>query len=92
MSLRWDASARPLDTDRPAVGVRIALAVLRGYKILISPLFTGACRFHPPCSTYMAEAIRVHGVVHGGWLGLVRLSRCHPFGSSGYDPVPPRRD
>jgi putative membrane protein insertion efficiency factor len=92
MSPRWDASARPLDADRPALGVRLALGVLRGYKIVISPLFTGACRFHPSCSTYMADAIRVHGVVRGGWLGLVRLSRCHPFGSSGYDPVPPRRD
>jgi hypothetical protein len=74
------------------VPVRTALALLRVYKVVFSPLFTGSCRFHPSCSTYMAEAIRVHGVVRGGWLGLVRLSRCHPFGSSGYDPVPARRD
>jgi uncharacterized protein len=90
MSPLWDASARSSGADRPSVGVRAALRVLRVYKLLLSPLFTGACRFHPSCSNYMAEAIQVHGVVRGGWLGLVRLSRCHPFGSSGYDPVPAR--
>ncbi len=72
----------------PGVAARVALTVLRGYKLLLSPVFTGACRFHPSCSSYMAEAIRLHGVIRGGWLGLVRLSRCHPFGSSGFDPGP----
>jgi uncharacterized protein len=71
---------------------RLALGVLRGYKLLVSPLFAGACRFHPSCSTYMAEAIRTHGVVQGVWLGIWRLARCHPLGSSGFDPVPPRRN
>jgi len=73
------------------MAARAALAALRAYKLLLSPLFTGACRFHPSCSTYMAEAIRLHGVTRGGWLGLRRLARCHPFGSSGFDPVPGRR-
>ena len=68
--------------------VRAVLVLIRGYKILVSPLFTGACRFTPSCSEYMAEAVARHGVLRGGWLGLVRLSRCHPLGGHGVDPVP----
>jgi len=47
------------------------------------------CRFLPTCSDYALEALRRHGALAGTWLSLRRLSRCHPFGSSGYDPVPP---
>lgn len=67
-----------------------ALGVLRAYKLLLSPLFIGSCRFLPSCSDYTAEAIRRHGVLAGGWLGLRRLGRCHPFCAGGHDPVPPR--
>jgi putative membrane protein insertion efficiency factor len=67
---------------------RIVLSLLKGYKILISPLFTGSCRFQPSCADYMAEAVTVHGVRRGVWLGIVRLTRCRPFGGHGYDPVP----
>jgi putative membrane protein insertion efficiency factor len=70
--------------------VRAALLVLRGYKLLLSPLFTGACRFTPSCSDYTAEAIRRFGVIRGSWLGVRRLSRCQPFCAGGHDPVPPR--
>jgi hypothetical protein len=90
MSRLLDACA----TDRRPVeglAVRAALAALRAYKLLLSPLFTGACRFHPSCSTYAADALRAHGLVAGAWLTVRRLARCHPFGGSGYDPVPPRR-
>ena len=80
------ADCDPAPGSAPGVAARVAITVL------LSPVFTGACRFHPSCSSYMAEAIRLHGVIRGGWLGLVRLSRCHPFGSSGFDPVPGRRD
>ena len=73
-----------------AIGVRVALVLLRGYKLLISPLFTGSCRFVPSCSDYMAEAIRTYGVRTGIWLGLKRLARCQPFCAGGHDPVPPR--
>jgi putative membrane protein insertion efficiency factor len=73
------------------VSVRIALAVLRVYKLIVSPLFTGACRYTPSCSTYMAEALVEHGLMHGTWFGVRRLARCHPFGGHGYDPVPSRR-
>lgn len=78
---------------RPAEGlaVRAALAALRAYKLLLSPLFTGACRFHPSCSTYAADALRAHGLVAGTGLAVCRLARCHPFGGSGCDPVPPHR-
>ena len=68
----------------------LVLACLRAYKLLISPLFTGCCRYHPSCADYMAEAVRTHGSVRGTWLGLRRLSRCRPFGGHGFDPVPPR--
>jgi putative membrane protein insertion efficiency factor len=68
-------------------GARVVLSLLKGYKILISPLFTGSCRFQPSCADYMAEAVRLHGVRRGVWLGIVRLTRCRPFGGHGYDPV-----
>lgn len=80
--------ARAPETPRPLV--RGALRLLRIYKLVLSPLFTGSCRFAPSCSDYMAEAIRVHGLARGSWLGTRRLLRCHPFGGHGFDPVPPR--
>jgi putative membrane protein insertion efficiency factor len=64
-----------------------AFALLRAYKLVLSPLLPSACRFHPTCSDYMKEAIEKHGVVKGVGLGLRRLSRCHPFHQGGFDPV-----
>ena len=75
----------------PSFAVRAALAVLRTYQVLVSPLFAGACRYSPSCSDYMAEAMREHGFTRGAALGVMRLLRCHPFGGHGFDPVPPRR-
>jgi putative membrane protein insertion efficiency factor len=92
MSRAWDGSVRQRDRGEIRLPQQLALGALRAYKLLLSPLFTGACRFHPSCSTYMADAIRTHGVVDGMWLGVRRLARCHPLGSSGFDPVPPRRN
>lgn len=66
----------------------IVVALHRAYKVLISPLFTGACRFEPSCADYMRDAVLTHGLLHGAWLGLRRLARCHPFGGHGFDPVP----
>lgn len=66
---------------------KILIALLKGYKWFISPLLPSACRFHPTCSEYMAEAIQRHGVASGIWMGLKRLGRCHPFHEGGYDPV-----
>ncbi|MCX6545152.1 MAG: membrane protein insertion efficiency factor YidD [Acidobacteria bacterium] len=71
-----------------SVPVRIVLGVIRSYKRLVSPLFTGSCRYLPSCSDYMAEAVERHGAIVGICLGLGRLGRCHPFGGSGLDPVP----
>jgi hypothetical protein len=64
------------------------IGILRGYKRVISPLLPSACRFHPTCSEYMREAIEVHGPARGVWLGMKRLSHCHPFHAGGFDPPP----
>ena len=64
------------------------VGLIRVYKIAVSPLFPGACRYYPSCSSYMAEAVELHGPLKGVWMGLRRLGRCHPFGRHGYDPVP----
>jgi hypothetical protein len=68
------------------------LAALRAYKLLLSPLFTGACRHVPSCSDYAAEAVSTHGALGGSWLAVKRVSRCRPFGTWGFDPVPPARE
>jgi putative membrane protein insertion efficiency factor len=73
----------------PCLAVRAALFALRCYKSYLSVLFSGACRFEPTCSQYAYEAIERFGVLRGIWLGIKRLSRCHPFSKRfGYDPVP----
>lgn len=65
------------------------LGLVRVYQVLLSPLMGGRCRFEPSCSRYAAESLRTHGAFRGCWLAAVRLAKCHPLGSSGYDPVPP---
>lgn len=65
----------------------LALTLLRFYKRWLSPMLPSACRFHPTCSEYMMDAITAHGVLRGVWMGLRRLSRCHPFHEGGFDPV-----
>ena len=77
---------------RVLVGFFVSLIGL--YRVALSPLFAGACRFQPSCSHYAEEAIRLHGPGRGILLAARRLLRCHPFGGSGYDavPAPTRRD
>ncbi|MCK9617188.1 MAG: membrane protein insertion efficiency factor YidD [Lentimicrobiaceae bacterium] len=62
--------------------------IIRIYQMVISPYLMPSCRFTPSCSAYSAEAIKKHGAFRGGWLSLKRIFRCHPWGGSGYDPVP----
>ena len=67
---------------------KVIIFLVKAYQITISPLIGSNCRFQPTCSQYMIEAINNHGVMKGLSLGIKRISKCHPFGSSGYDPVP----
>ncbi|MCL4811798.1 MAG: membrane protein insertion efficiency factor YidD [Vicinamibacteraceae bacterium] len=67
---------------------RVAIASVRGYQVLLSPLVGGQCRFTPSCSEYAIEALEAHGARRGTWLALRRIARCHPFGGWGHDPVP----
>lgn len=73
-----------------SVGQRVALSGIRLYKLLISPMFAGSCRFMPSCSEYAYEAILRFGLVRGSLLAARRLARCRPLGSHGFDPVPAR--
>jgi hypothetical protein len=66
----------------------IALLLIRFYQKLISPMLPASCRFIPSCSEYTYQAIERYGIVRGGWLGLRRISRCHPWNPGGFDPVP----
>ena len=68
----------------PAAGV---IFLVRLYQVTLSPLLGGQCRFQPTCSYYVIEAVGRHGLLAGGWMGLRRLLRCHPFSRGGYDPV-----
>lgn len=69
---------------------RVALVLIRAYQLALAPLAGGACRFHPSCSVYAADAVREHGACFGLWLALRRVARCHPFSAPGIDPVPDR--
>ena len=70
---------------------KIAVIPIRIYQLFLSPVLPNSCRFLPTCSAYAYEAIMTHGILRGSWLALRRLARCHPWGGSGYDPVPPPR-
>ena len=66
----------------------ITIKLIEGYKFFISPLISPSCRYLPTCSQYSIEALKKHGPFKGGWLAIKRISSCHPWGKSGYDPVP----
>jgi len=64
------------------------ILLIKIYQLVISPTLPATCRFTPTCSQYGIEAFKKYGVIKGGWLTIKRISRCHPHGGSGYDPVP----
>jgi uncharacterized protein len=68
------------------------LFLIKVYQTLISPLTPSTCRFQPTCSHYAKEALEKHGLFKGGKLAIKRILSCHPWGGSGYDPVPDKKD
>ncbi len=70
----------------------LLIGLIRGYRLVISPLFLPSCRFQPTCSQYALDAVERFGTIRGGWMSLKRILRCHPFHPGGYDPVPHRHD
>ena len=79
--------SRALSTLSRALSALLILPI-RFYQVCISPLTPSSCRFTPTCSQYAIEALRKHGPVKGLYLAIRRILRCHPWGGSGYDPVP----
>jgi uncharacterized protein len=67
---------------------RLLIVLLRTYQYAISPFLGRRCRYYPSCSEYAVEAVEKHGAIKGGWLGVKRVCRCHPWHPGGYDPVP----
>ena len=70
------------------IGKRIALGFIRFYQWFLSPMLGSNCRYYPSCSHYTYDAVAKYGVLKGGWMGLRRIGRCHPWHAGGYDPVP----
>ena len=67
---------------------RALIALVRGYRLLLSPWLGSSCRFEPTCSAYSLQALQDHGAAAGSYLSLLRIARCHPFCRGGHDPVP----
>lgn len=72
----------------PSIPARLMLGFIRGYQFTFSTVMGKQCRFHPTCSHYAAEAIRRYGALKGGWMGMKRILRCHPWNPGGVDYVP----
>ena len=70
----------------------IFIGFIKLYQLIISPMFVSSCRHQPTCSEYCVEAIKAHGLIYGCYIGLKRILRCRPGGSSGYDPVPEKNE
>ncbi len=70
----------------------ILISLIKLYQKFLSPFSPGCCRFQPTCSQYMIQALQIHGIIKGLYLGTKRILKCHPWGGSGYDPVPPKKE
>ena len=70
---------------------QIVAVPVRLYRLVFSPWVGHTCRYQPTCSAYALEALEKHGALRGSWLTIRRITRCHPWGKSGYDPVPDER-
>lgn len=70
----------------------VSVAILKTYRLLISPLYGEVCRYYPSCSAYTMQAIQNFGLVRGAWYGARRILRCHPWASGGVDDVPASRN
>ena len=67
------------------------ILLVRFYQVAISPYMPSSCRYSPTCSHYTIEALKKHGLLKGSWFAIKRISSCHPWGGSGYDPVPEKK-
>lgn len=70
---------------------KLMILLIRFYQKFLSPILPNVCRYKPSCSEYFIEALQIHGVFKGSYLGIKRILRCHPWGGSGYDPVPQKK-
>lgn len=66
--------------------ISVLIGAVRGYQVLISPLLGPRCRFRPTCSSYFIASLRKNGLIRGGWKGVCRICRCHPWSRGGWDP------
>ena len=71
---------------------KFLISIIRFYQIFISPLIGNNCRYHPTCSEYFIERLKIHGPIKGTILGVKRISKCHPWGGKGFDPVPGKKE
>jgi putative membrane protein insertion efficiency factor len=79
-----------MSTDQeqtPSPAARVLMGSIWVYQKVLSPAFGGNCRYHPSCSEYGYEAVRLHGAGRGSWMAAKRIGRCQPFREGGYDPV-----
>jgi putative membrane protein insertion efficiency factor len=86
------ADSEPFAAAETAQAVKKAaakalIAVIKGYRAIVSPMFPPTCRFTPTCSEYFIQALEKYGIFKGSWLGIRRILRCHPFSPGGYDPL-----
>lgn len=82
-------SSPPPTTPRRSLAQRTLILAVLAYRATLARWLAGQCRFHPTCSQFAIEAVSQRGARRGGWLALKRIARCHPWGPTGYDPVPP---